>query len=144
MPMLNVFHHDGDVTRHFWASELLNAPTDPGQDPRHVGTVEPLWNLFDLIPEGRGTDWDEQLCVLAKQRLQQSDAVEVLDGRGGGAHPLAAVLLGLPPTADAGRGRRRRPRIHREQSVLLPSNLGVEVHTLRRQPGAVALESVRG
>jgi len=28
---------------------------------RHVGTIEPLWNLFDLIPEGRGTDWYEQL-----------------------------------------------------------------------------------
>jgi hypothetical protein len=22
---------------------------------------KPLWNLFDLIPEGRGTNWDEQL-----------------------------------------------------------------------------------
>jgi predicted dithiol-disulfide oxidoreductase (DUF899 family) len=60
-PMLNVFHRDGDTIRHFWGSELLYAPTDPGQDPRHVGTIEPLWNLFDLTPEGRGTDWDEQL-----------------------------------------------------------------------------------
>jgi len=60
-PMLNVFHHDGEAIRHFWGSELLYAPTDSGQDPRHVGTIEPLWNLFDLIPEGRPTDWDEQL-----------------------------------------------------------------------------------
>jgi predicted dithiol-disulfide oxidoreductase (DUF899 family) len=60
-PMLNVFHRDGDAIRHFWASELLYAPTDPGQDPRHVGTLEPLWNMFDLTPEGRPTDWDEQL-----------------------------------------------------------------------------------
>jgi predicted dithiol-disulfide oxidoreductase (DUF899 family) len=60
-PMLNVFHRDGDTIRHFWGSELLYAPTEPGQDPRHVGTIEPLWNLYDLIPEGRGTDWDEQL-----------------------------------------------------------------------------------
>ena len=59
-PMLNVFHRDADAIRHFWASELFYAPTDPGQDPRHVGTVEPLWNLFDLTPEGR-PDWDEQL-----------------------------------------------------------------------------------
>jgi len=29
--------------------------------PRHVGTLEPLWNLFDLTPEGRPSDWDEQL-----------------------------------------------------------------------------------
>jgi predicted dithiol-disulfide oxidoreductase (DUF899 family) len=60
-PMLNVFRRDGRTIRHFWGSELLYAPTDPGQDPRHVGTLEPLWNLFDLTPEGRPADWDEQL-----------------------------------------------------------------------------------
>jgi len=59
-PMLNVFHRDGEAIRHFWASELLYAPSDPGEDPRHVGTLEPLWNLFDLTPEGR-PDWYEQL-----------------------------------------------------------------------------------
>ena len=69
-PMLNVFHREQggqgggppqEVIRHFWASELFYAPTDPGQDPRHAGTLEPLWNLFDLTPEGRPHDWDEQL-----------------------------------------------------------------------------------
>lgn len=60
-PMVNVFHRDGGTIRHFWGSELLYAPTDPGQDPRHAGTLEPLWNLFDLTPGGRPTDWDEQL-----------------------------------------------------------------------------------
>ena len=60
-PMLNVFQRDGDAIRHFWGSELFYAPTDPGQDPRHVGTLEPVWNLFDLTREGRPTDWDEQL-----------------------------------------------------------------------------------
>jgi predicted dithiol-disulfide oxidoreductase (DUF899 family) len=59
-PMLNVFHRDGDTIRHFWGTELLYAPTEPGQDPRHVGTLEPLWNLFDLTRAGRPT-WDEQL-----------------------------------------------------------------------------------
>jgi predicted dithiol-disulfide oxidoreductase (DUF899 family) len=61
MPMLNVFHRDGETIRHFWGSELLYAPTDPGQDPRHVGTLEPLWNLFDFTREGRPIDWEEQL-----------------------------------------------------------------------------------
>jgi predicted dithiol-disulfide oxidoreductase (DUF899 family) len=60
-PMLNVFHRDGETIRHFWGSELLYAPCDAGQDPRHVGTIEPLWNLLDFTAEGRGTDWDEQL-----------------------------------------------------------------------------------
>ena len=59
-PMLTVFHRDGDVVRHFWSSELLYAPSDPGEEPRHVGTLEPLWNLFDLTPEGRPADWYEQ------------------------------------------------------------------------------------
>jgi predicted dithiol-disulfide oxidoreductase (DUF899 family) len=60
-PMLNVFHRDGDTIRHFWGSELFFVPTEPGQETRHVGTLEPVWNLFDLTPEGRGADWDEQL-----------------------------------------------------------------------------------
>jgi predicted dithiol-disulfide oxidoreductase (DUF899 family) len=60
MPMLNVFQRDGATTRHFWASELLYAPSDPDQDPRHVGTIEPSWNLFDFTREGRDANWDEQ------------------------------------------------------------------------------------
>jgi predicted dithiol-disulfide oxidoreductase (DUF899 family) len=60
-PMLTVFHRDGDVIRHFWSSELFYAPWDPGQDPRHVGTLEPVWNLLDMTPEGRPREWDEQL-----------------------------------------------------------------------------------
>lgn len=60
-PMLNVFHRQDETIRHFWGSELFYAPTDPGQDPRHVGTLEPVWNLLDLTPEGRPSDWDEQL-----------------------------------------------------------------------------------
>jgi predicted dithiol-disulfide oxidoreductase (DUF899 family) len=59
-PMLTVFHRDGDVIRHFWSSELLYAPSEPDQEPRHVGTLEPLWNLFDLTREGRPVAWHEQ------------------------------------------------------------------------------------
>jgi predicted dithiol-disulfide oxidoreductase (DUF899 family) len=61
-PMLNVFHRDRGVIRHFWGSELFYAPSDPGQDPRHVGTLEPSWNVLDLTREGRPTEWDEQLA----------------------------------------------------------------------------------
>ena len=60
-PMLTVFHREEDAIRHFWSSELFYAPTEPGQDPRHVGTLEPLWNMLDLTPEGRPQDWEEQL-----------------------------------------------------------------------------------
>ena len=61
MPMLNVFHRDGETIRHFWGSELMYAPAEPGQDSRHVGTIEPSWNLFDFTPEGRDPHLDEQL-----------------------------------------------------------------------------------
>ena len=56
MPILTVFHKSPDrVIRLSWASELLFMPTEPGQDPRHVGTVEPMWTLLDLTPGGRRT-----------------------------------------------------------------------------------------
>ena len=61
-PILNVFHREGDTIRHFWGAEMLYATTEPGQDPRHVGTLEPMWNIFDLTPEGRGSAWEEQLA----------------------------------------------------------------------------------
>ncbi len=59
--MLTVFKRwpDGKIRLH-WASEMLHAPSDPGQDPRHLGTVEPLWTLFDLTPAGRPSA-DEQI-----------------------------------------------------------------------------------
>jgi predicted dithiol-disulfide oxidoreductase (DUF899 family) len=33
---------------------------DPGQDPRAQGTIEPFWNMLDLMPGGRG-NFEEQL-----------------------------------------------------------------------------------
>jgi predicted dithiol-disulfide oxidoreductase (DUF899 family) len=60
VPMLNVFEHERGTVRHFWGAELTYAPMDPGQDHRSVGTLEPLWNMFDLTRAGR-PDWDEQL-----------------------------------------------------------------------------------
>lgn len=60
-PLLNVFHRDGTAIRHFWGSELFYEPSEPDQEPRHVGTIEPMWNIFDLTPRGRGSDWAEQL-----------------------------------------------------------------------------------
>ena len=61
MPMMNVFRRDGDVSWHFSASRCWTHPTDPDQDPRHLGTVEPAWNLFDMMPHGGATNCDEQL-----------------------------------------------------------------------------------
>jgi predicted dithiol-disulfide oxidoreductase (DUF899 family) len=55
LPILNVFVKNKEV-RHWYATELLFAKAEPGQDPRHVDSIWPLWNLFDLTPAGRGTD----------------------------------------------------------------------------------------
>ena len=54
VPIMTVFKRwpDGKIRLH-WASELVNMPTEPGQEMRHLGTVEPLWTLFDLTPGGR-------------------------------------------------------------------------------------------
>jgi len=48
-PMLNVFHRDGRRSATLGLGAFC-APTEPGQDPRHVGTIEPLRNLYDLTP----------------------------------------------------------------------------------------------
>ena len=56
-PALNVFRKTDEGIFHFYATELLFAPAEPGQNGRHVDSIWPLWNLFDLIPEGRGTTW---------------------------------------------------------------------------------------
>jgi len=58
LPMFNVFQRTGDEIHHFWGAELLYAPSDPGMDSRSNDMWDALWNILDLTPEGRGTDWD--------------------------------------------------------------------------------------
>ena len=60
MPILNVFRRDGKTVRHFWGSELLYVPPEPGQEYRHNDLLDPVWNMFDVTPEGRG-DFDPKL-----------------------------------------------------------------------------------
>ena len=48
-----------------WRANLLVRAVDGilgthRQEPRHVGTIEPLWNLFDFTREGRPANWHEQ------------------------------------------------------------------------------------
>ncbi|MEM9010403.1 MAG: DUF899 family protein [Pseudomonadota bacterium] len=63
LPMMHVWRRTADGVRHFWASELLDADVpDWRSQPRHVDAIWPLWNLFDLTPEGRGTDWYPSLA----------------------------------------------------------------------------------
>jgi predicted dithiol-disulfide oxidoreductase (DUF899 family) len=56
-PALVVYQRDGDSVRVSYAAEMPREAADPGQDPRTAPEIAPLWNLLDLTPEGRGTDW---------------------------------------------------------------------------------------
>lgn len=60
MPNCNVFVKTESGIRHFYASEVLYAGVE-GQ-PRHVDLLWPLWNVLDLTPEGRGSDWMPKLA----------------------------------------------------------------------------------
>ena len=55
LPACNVFTRRDDGIFHFWAAEMLYAPTEG--HPRHVDLLWPIWNFIDLTPEGRGTGW---------------------------------------------------------------------------------------
>ncbi len=55
MPICNVFNKSGNDIRHFWSSELFFAKLEG--HPRHIDMLWPLWNVFDVLPHGRGTDW---------------------------------------------------------------------------------------
>ncbi len=61
IPSLNVFTRREGKCFHFYHTELLFAPAEPGQDGRHVDLIWPIWNLFDYTPEGRGTKWNPKL-----------------------------------------------------------------------------------
>jgi predicted dithiol-disulfide oxidoreductase (DUF899 family) len=60
LPILNVFRRENGRIHHSYATELLFAPMDPGQDPRHVDAIWPLWSVLDLTPQGRG-DFEPKL-----------------------------------------------------------------------------------
>jgi predicted dithiol-disulfide oxidoreductase (DUF899 family) len=55
-PALDVWTKRNGKVFHFWASEL-GGTEDPGQDARGAPDPTPLWNILDLTPAGRGSDW---------------------------------------------------------------------------------------
>lgn len=58
VPSITVFKRDADGTiRHFYSIEGHWLPSKDGQDQRHLDLYWPLWQLLDLTPGGRGTDW---------------------------------------------------------------------------------------
>jgi predicted dithiol-disulfide oxidoreductase (DUF899 family) len=58
VPILNVFVRGGDQLHHAWATELMFAPREEGEEPRHVDSIWPIWSVLDMTPEGRGDGSD--------------------------------------------------------------------------------------
>ena len=59
-PALDVWVKGDGRMRHFWGAEF-GGTEDPGQDARGAPDPTPLWNILDLTPAGRGTDWYPKL-----------------------------------------------------------------------------------
>ena len=62
IPVLAVFRKDaGGQVRLFWSDDIGFDMADPGQDARGPVDLAPLWNILDLTPAGRGSDWYPKL-----------------------------------------------------------------------------------
>lgn len=60
-PGQDVWVKRGGEVYHFWGAEMSGETADPGEDPRGAPDPTPLWNILDLTPGGRGTDWYPKL-----------------------------------------------------------------------------------
>ncbi len=62
LPVLNVFTKGPNgAIRHAYCTELMFAPSDPGQNARHIDAIWPMWAALDFTPEGRGADTHPKL-----------------------------------------------------------------------------------
>jgi predicted dithiol-disulfide oxidoreductase (DUF899 family) len=61
VPGFSVFSRRDGTVRHFYSGEMSAAMADPGQDPRGAPDLDSLWQMLDLTPEGRGTNWYPKL-----------------------------------------------------------------------------------
>jgi predicted dithiol-disulfide oxidoreductase (DUF899 family) len=55
--VIHTFVRRGSKIHHFYTSEMAFAPSDAGQNQRHIDQLWPLWNVLDLTPDGRGANW---------------------------------------------------------------------------------------
>ncbi len=57
-PIAHVFTRGDGGIHHRWSCELFYAEPEPGQHPRHVDFMWPLWKVLDVTPAGRPADWE--------------------------------------------------------------------------------------
>ena len=55
--IFNVFKKRDGKIHHFWGSEMAFARPVPTQHHRAGDMADPLWNLLDMTPDGRGETW---------------------------------------------------------------------------------------
>lgn len=55
--MMNVFRKSDDGIFHGLGYEIQNAPKSDEQNPRQRDQIWPLWTIYDLILDGRPSDW---------------------------------------------------------------------------------------
>lgn len=60
-PILATYRKDGDKVRLYYLAQMPMEAADPGQDPRSPPEMAAVWNVLDLTPGGRGTDWYPKL-----------------------------------------------------------------------------------
>jgi predicted dithiol-disulfide oxidoreductase (DUF899 family) len=61
IPGFSVFARRNGTIHHFYSGEMSGEMADPGQDPRGAPDLDPLWQMLDWTPEGRGADWYPKL-----------------------------------------------------------------------------------
>ena len=60
LPVASVFAKRDGAIRHFWSSELVTAPKEPGQHPRHVDYMWSFWLMQDRTAGGR-VEWEPKI-----------------------------------------------------------------------------------
>jgi predicted dithiol-disulfide oxidoreductase (DUF899 family) len=75
VPGFSVFDRRDGIVRHFYSGEFSGAMADPGQDPRGAPDADPLWQMLDLTPQGRGADWYPKLDY-GKDNLRPEKGIE--------------------------------------------------------------------
>jgi hypothetical protein len=108
--MARVFVRGKGTVHHFWSSELLLAPLEPGQGPRHVDFIWPLWAIVDRTPEGRGSDW----CRNSGTATRRSSSA--WRRAGGHAHPGGRPAQAVErPDGDQGQQTERHQPHHHDE-----------------------------
>lgn len=73
LPAIHVFQKDEDGrVYHFYNSELFFVNSEPGQHPRHVDSIWPLWNILDFTPSGRPDGWMPKLNYPSQSQITET------------------------------------------------------------------------